>query len=181
MATQIQLRRGTTAQHSGFTGAIAEVTVDTDKNVVVVHNGSTAGGFPLLKEASIGSTVQAYDANTAKTNAAQTFTAAQRGSVVTLTDGATVTPDFSLGNNFVITISGNRTLANPTNVASGQTGTIIIKQDSSGNRTMSYGSAFKFPGGTAPTLSTTSGQTDVLAYFCESSSRINAALIKNLS
>ena len=181
MATQIQLRRGTTAQHSGFTGAVAEVTVDTDKDVVVVHDGATAGGFPLLKEAAIGTSVQAYDANTAKTNVAQTFSAAQRGGIVTLVDGATVTPDFSLGNNFVITISGNRTLANPTNAASGQTGTIIIKQDSTGSRTMSYGNAFKFAGGTAPTLSTASGKTDVLAYFCESSSRINASLIKDLS
>jgi hypothetical protein len=46
---------------------------------------------------------------------------------------------------------------------------------------MSYGNAFKFAGGTAPTLSTASGKTDVLAYFCESSSRINASLIKDLS
>lgn len=47
MATQIKLRRGTTAEHSTFTGALAEVTVDTTKKTVVVHDGSTAGGFPL--------------------------------------------------------------------------------------------------------------------------------------
>lgn len=47
MAKQVQFRRGTTAQHSTFTGAAGEVTVDTDKNVVVVHDGSTAGGHPL--------------------------------------------------------------------------------------------------------------------------------------
>ena len=46
MATQLQLRRGNTAQTVVFTGAVAEVTVDTDKNVVVVHDGSTAGGWP---------------------------------------------------------------------------------------------------------------------------------------
>jgi len=181
MATQVQFRRGTTTQHNSFTGAIAEITVDTDKDTAVVHDGSTAGGFPLLKEASIGTSVQAYDANIAKTNVAQAFSAAQRGTIVTLVDSATITPDFALANNFVVTISGNRTLANPTNTASGQTGVIIIKQDSSGNRTMSYGSAFKFPAGTAPTLTTTSGRTDVLAYFCESSSRINATLIKDLN
>jgi hypothetical protein len=49
MARQVQLRRGTTAEHSTFTGAVGEVTVDTDKDVVVVHDGSTAGGVPLLK------------------------------------------------------------------------------------------------------------------------------------
>ena len=47
MATQVQNRRGTTAQHSTFTGAAGEITVDTDKKTVVVHNGLTAGGFPL--------------------------------------------------------------------------------------------------------------------------------------
>jgi hypothetical protein len=49
MATALKLRRGTTAQHASFTGSAAEVTVDTDKNTVVVHNGSTAGGFPLVR------------------------------------------------------------------------------------------------------------------------------------
>ena len=48
MATTLKLRRGTTAQHSSFTGAAGEVTVDTDKETVVVHDGSTAGGFPLM-------------------------------------------------------------------------------------------------------------------------------------
>ena len=52
MATQIQLRRGNTAQTSIFTGAIAEVTVDTDKNTLVIHDGSTAGGIPLSKEST---------------------------------------------------------------------------------------------------------------------------------
>ena len=50
MATALQLRRGTTAQHASFTGAAGEVTVDTDKNTVVVHDGSTAGGYALAVE-----------------------------------------------------------------------------------------------------------------------------------
>lgn len=48
MAIQIQLRQGTTAQHGTFTGAVGEVTVDTDKKTVVVHDGTTVGGTPLL-------------------------------------------------------------------------------------------------------------------------------------
>jgi len=56
MATELKLRRGTTSQHSSFTGAEAEVTVDTDKNTVVVHDGSTAGGFPLATKAEIEGT-----------------------------------------------------------------------------------------------------------------------------
>ena len=53
MAKKLQLRRGTTSQHSSFTGAVGEVTVDTDKDVLVVHDGSTAGGFPSVKSGSI--------------------------------------------------------------------------------------------------------------------------------
>jgi hypothetical protein len=48
-AFAMQLRRGTTAQHSAFTGLVGEITVDTDKDTIVVHDGSTAGGFPLAK------------------------------------------------------------------------------------------------------------------------------------
>jgi hypothetical protein len=53
MPTQIQLRRGTTANHSTFTGAAGEVTVDTTKKTVVVHDGATAGGFPLATETGL--------------------------------------------------------------------------------------------------------------------------------
>lgn len=57
MSTQVQLRRGTTAQTSSFTGAVAEVTVDTDKKTLVVHDGSTAGGIPLATQANVTSSV----------------------------------------------------------------------------------------------------------------------------
>ena len=53
MAKKLQLRRGTTSQHSSFTGAVGEVTVDTDKDVVVVHDGSQAGGFPMAKATDV--------------------------------------------------------------------------------------------------------------------------------
>jgi len=49
MATAIQRRRGTTSQHSSFTGLAGEITIDTDLNTVIVHDGSTAGGFRLAK------------------------------------------------------------------------------------------------------------------------------------
>ena len=50
MATQVQFRRGTTGQHSAFTGAVGEVTVDTEKKTVCIHDAITIGGFPLLRE-----------------------------------------------------------------------------------------------------------------------------------
>ena len=50
MATQVQFRRGTTAEHSGFKGADGEVTVDTSLKTVVIHDAITNGGFPLLRQ-----------------------------------------------------------------------------------------------------------------------------------
>ena len=50
MATQVQFRRGTTAEHSGFKGADGEVTVDTSLKTVVIHDALTNGGFPLLRQ-----------------------------------------------------------------------------------------------------------------------------------
>lgn len=49
MAARVRLRRGTSSQHQAFTGAEAEVTVDTTNWSLRVHDGSTAGGFELLK------------------------------------------------------------------------------------------------------------------------------------
>ena len=57
MAKQIQLRRGTTAENNGFTGAVGEVTVDTDKDVLVVHDGVTDGGFPNAARANADGTI----------------------------------------------------------------------------------------------------------------------------
>jgi len=50
MATAYSRRRGTTLQHASFAGLVAELTVDTDKDTVVVHDGATSGGFPLARE-----------------------------------------------------------------------------------------------------------------------------------
>jgi len=72
MARQIQLRRGTTTQTNAFTGALAEVTVDTDKDTVVVHDGSTAGGHPLVKTSDLG---------TAATTAASDYATAAQGAL----------------------------------------------------------------------------------------------------
>lgn len=170
---------GTTAQ---FNTALTDGDFATLAGTEALSNktitGSTISGY--VATGDIGSTVQAYDANTAKLNVAQSFTKAQRGSISTLTDGTTITPDFSLGNNYSVTLGGNRTLANPTNITAGQSGVIVITQDGTGSRTLAYGSYFKFPGGTAPTLTTTASAVDVLAYYVESSTRITARLVADV-
>jgi len=72
MPTQLQLRRGNTAQTASFTGAVAEITVDTDKNTIVVHDGSTAGGH----EISGSDTYARAHSNAGFTHANSAFTAA---------------------------------------------------------------------------------------------------------
>lgn len=112
---------------------------------------------------------------------AQTWTKGQRGEVTALTDGTTITPDFSDSNNFSVTLGGNRTLANPTNIVAGQSGAIFISQDGTGSRTLAFGTYWDFSGGTAPTLTTTASAVDVLVYTVRGANNIAATLITNLS
>jgi hypothetical protein len=112
---------------------------------------------------------------------AQVWTKGQRGEITALVDGATIAPDFADSNNFSVTLSGNRTLANPVNLAAGQSGCIWITQDGTGSRTLSYDNYWDFTGGAAPTLTTTAGAVDCLVYAVQSSTKITATLVANLS
>ena len=129
----------------------------------------------------IGSTIQAFDADTAKTDTAQTFTAAQRGTITTLTPGTTVTPDLAVSNNFTLTPAQNTTIANPTNITAGQSGSIFIVQDGTGSRTAAWGSYWDFAGGVAPTLTTTAAGCDRVDYVVRSSTSIHTVFTGNYS
>jgi hypothetical protein len=61
MSTEVRWRKGSTAEHNTFTGALAEVTVDTDKKTLVVHDGVTAGGSPLATQTALSERVLAVD------------------------------------------------------------------------------------------------------------------------
>ena len=117
----------------------------------------------------------------AKTDAVQTFTSAQRVEIETLTDGATITPDFANTNNFTVTLGGNRALANPTNLVAGQSGSIFIVQDGTGSRTLSWGSYWDFVDGTAPTLTTTASAVDRVDYVVRSNTSIHTVATLNYS
>lgn len=103
------------------------------------------------------------------------------GIVTTLTDAATVTIDFSKGNNFSLTLGGNRTLGNPSNAVAGQSGYIAITQDSTGSRTLSYSNNWLFASGSAPTLTVGAGKTDLLAYYAQTSTQIIADVILDVN
>ena len=112
---------------------------------------------------------------------AQSFSAAQRGSITALTSAATVTPDFAVANNFSLTLGHNATLANPSNLTAGQSGAIFITQGSGTAYTLAYGSYWDFSGGTAPTVTSTLSAVDLLVYTVRSTTSIHAQLITNLS
>jgi len=107
-------------------------------------------------------------------NAAQTFTAGQRGEITTLTSASTVTPNFADSNNFTLTLGTNVTLANPSNLTAGQSGSLFLVQDSSGSRTVTWGSYWDWAGGTAPTLTTTANAVDRVDYIVRTTGSIHA-------
>ena len=104
---------------------------------------------------------------------AQNWTKGQRGEITALTSSATITPDMADSNNFSVTLAHNATLANPTNLTAGQSGSIFITQDGTGSRTLAYGTQWDFVGGTAPTLTTTAAAIDRLDYVVRTTSSIH--------
>jgi len=101
--------------------------------------------------------------------------------IVSLTDGANISVDFNAGQNFAVQLAGNRTIDNPTNCVPGQTGSIFVIQDGTGSRTLSFGTNYKFPGGTAPTLSTGASACDRIDYITFTSTNVHAVATLNVS
>lgn len=133
--------------------------------------------FAKIADAAI-STAAEYRANTAS-KILTTDKVWSAADFVTLTDGSTVAVDLSTGFNFTLTLGGNRTIASPSNPKPGQGGVILIKQDGTGSRTAAWGTNWKWPTGTAPTLTTTASRTDKVFYVVESSTIIHASIEKD--
>lgn len=101
--------------------------------------------------------------------------------IVSLTDAANIAVDFNTGQNFAITLAGNRTLDNPTNCVAGQVGSIFIVQDGTGTRTLAFGSNWGFPDGTAPVISTSINSVDRLDYIVRTSTDVHSLVTKAYS
>ena len=107
--------------------------------------------------------------------------AAAVADVNALTDGTNISVDFNAGQNFTVTLAGNRTLDNPTNCVAGQVGSIFVVQDGTGSQTLAYGGNWDFAGGEAPTLSTDANAIDRLDYIVHTSTDVQALLTKAYS
>ena len=191
-----------TAPGDGLTipqGAITQVIVDTDGSV---YSTNAAGlGLGTAASADIGvcatniADVSLGDLRYVRTSATSSIVGAnlniKQGQLIvgtssraynpitTLTDATSITSDFAKGNNFLVTLGGNRTLAAPSNAVAGQSGSIYIVQDGTGSRTLAYNSAWQFVSGTVPTLSTGTDDVDMLVYMTRSAATIDAVLLKN--
>jgi hypothetical protein len=147
-----------TAVANGTVALTASTTnyVEATRAGVVSANttGFTQGRIPLYTVVTGSSTVTSYTDH-------RTY-AVFGESVVSLTDGASIAVDASKGSIFKVTLGGNRTLANPTNLTEGMRLKFLLTQDGTGSRTLAYGSNYKFPAGSAPVLTTTAGAKDMM-------------------
>ena len=160
---------------AALTGTASSATIlATARTITIGNTGKTFDGSAAV-------TWTLTEVGAAGTAVNNTFTVAQRASISALTDGATITPDFSAANNFSVTLAGSRTLANPTNQVAGQSGSIFITQDATGSRTLAYGTNWDFAGGTAPTLSTAANAIDRIDYIVRANGSIHAVLTKAFS
>ena len=105
------------------------------------------------------------------------LTGGAAANITALSDGSTIIVDFATACHHSVTLGGNRTLSG-TNSGThvGQSGSIFITQDGTGSRTLAFDAAYKFPGGTAPTLSTAANAIDRLDYIIKASGVIHAVL-----
>jgi hypothetical protein len=189
-----------TAPGAGYVipqGGVVQVIVDTDGSVWSTNTAGsgTAGSRDVGTCATNLPDVSIADLRYVRTSATSTIIASdlhiKQGQLIvgtssraynpitTLTDATSITSDFAKGNNFLVTLGGNRTLAAPSNAVAGQSGSIYVIQDGTGSRTLAYNAAWQFVSATVPTLSTGAGDVDMLVYMTRSATTIDAVLLKN--
>jgi hypothetical protein len=129
------------------------------------------------------STVSATVLNTDGT---ATFSGPVIGTVTTLTDAASVALNLAQGNNFYVqmtsAVGSSRVLENPSNAVIGQCGSIYIIQSVSGTatKTISFGDAYRFKAGTAPTITQTTSAVDLMVYNVRDVSIVDILPVQNL-
>jgi len=160
--------------------------MDTGDNKLKFRNSANNAYITIGTFTTTATTITQTDAN-------QTFTLAQRGSITqqVSTSGGAITLNMANNNYFKVSNaagggvlgtdnSGAYTLANPSNLTAGQSGSIFITQDGTGGRTLGYGSQWHFAGGTLPVLSTAASAVDRMDYVVFSSSSIHCVLSKDI-
>ena len=152
----------------------------TIKSDALVYDNS--GTDVTISLSSIPTAAQVAAKGDASLDAAQTFTKGQRGEVTTLTSAATITINFDDSNNFTLT-TGHAQIqfANPTTEVAGQSGSIFIVQGSTTCAAPTWGNQWYFAGGTAPSLTGTTGKCARIDYIVQEAGKIHAVATDDLT
>jgi hypothetical protein len=148
-------------------------------SLIFSANGGSGGfetGIKVQEVSSETSNVELYYDNGKKLETSATGVTVT-GTAIATTDTDTsntgsVTLDFGANQNFVLTLTGNVTLANPSTEQVGQSGFITLIQDGTGGRTVSLGTDYETAGAAGLTLSTAASTTDIVPYVVAASGRI---------
>jgi hypothetical protein len=138
-------------------GSVGIIRYNTTLNKIEVGNAS---GWTILQDANTNTTLNGLTVSGTYNDAGANTTSQ------TLTDGATITWDTSLGRVATVTLGGNRTMAAPTNLRVGMY-ILHVLQDATGSRTVTWNSVFKWPAGVAPTLTTTASARDLMSFVSD--------------
>ena len=152
-----------------------DLILEAEDDVIIRDNG----GSNILAQFINGGANELYHSATKKFETASggvSLSGGAAANVTALSDGSTITIDMATACHHSVTLGGNRAFAAPSNQAVGQAGSIFITQDGTGSRTASFNAAFKFVGGTAPTLTTTAAAVDRIDYIILSSNVIHCAV-----
>jgi hypothetical protein len=170
---------GVSANTKIGSGAITAVNLAADSISAVKIQGNAVGASELNANACVGDIAAS---NGVFTHNSHTYAKAQSGRVESVTVGAAnVQLNFANANIFNLTLGINTHLNLPSNPTAGQGGSIIVTQDGTGSRTLSYAGAWEFPSGTAPTLSTTANAQDRIDYLVVAANAIHAVASLNVT
>jgi hypothetical protein len=176
---------------SNFISIDDVITIDQDANVGGINVGGTgtlnamwhikgngntsATSSFLVEDSSSNSLVEIKD------DGNMIIYGQSSSPIHTLTYSTNITTNFSNGNNMTLTLSGNSKLENPTNLKDGAPYTFIIKQDAIGGRILTFGTDFKFSGGTAPTLSTSADTVSILTFISDGTDLYCSGIVTDIS
>lgn len=180
-----QIKTQSITPGSTITGNLLASNIIRSNNIVVGQiTGNLIGtGAISSNHFSTGVTVNLANANTTIINVQNQLAVYGFAfqNIMTLTDATTITMNLAQTNNFTVTLGGNRTLANATNFNAGQSGFLVIRQDGTGSRTLSFGLGWRFTSNAAPSLTTTASAVDLLVYSSRDSGNLVAQLIPNVT
>jgi hypothetical protein len=163
---------------TSFTANTLTATNITTSILDATDVNSTNVSATIVNTSTVSATVLNIDGTA-------TFSGPVIGTVTTLTDATSIALDLSQGNNFYIQLTSatgsSRTLENPSNETVGQCGAIyVIQAVSTGSKTMSFGDAYRFKNGIAPTITTSINSVDLLVYNVRGVSIIDVIPVQNL-